>query len=290
MKKIFVIICLLLSFDSAAVKKGYILQTGEKDAGRLNLQNDLIKQASLDHIERAGLSEGQVVVDMGCGSGSMTLYLAEKVGPTGHVYAIDNSQEQLDVTRKAIEGSQYSNIVSYILCDIETPQPEALLEILGNVDLVYMKYVLMHLANPQEALRNIHALLRKGGVVASQESVLSSAHTEPYLSEIRESYGKSIQLGEKLGQDKNIGNKLDVLYGQAGFDIEEFYVVTHRLPMAQASQVLIKSVEGGGDSLIEHNLWTVQEIEAYKGKLKTWGDMNTHSFVFDQRYCIAKKK
>jgi ubiquinone/menaquinone biosynthesis C-methylase UbiE len=47
-----------------------------------------------------GLQPGQVALDLGCGPGFWTLPLAEIVGPTGKVWALDVSQEMLDTLAK----------------------------------------------------------------------------------------------------------------------------------------------------------------------------------------------
>ncbi len=47
-------------------------------------------------LARLGVKAGQSVLDLGSGPGFWTLPLAELVGPTGHVWALDVSQEMLD--------------------------------------------------------------------------------------------------------------------------------------------------------------------------------------------------
>src|SRR5689334_9406289 len=52
--------------------------------------------APLHFLARFNLAPGQRVVDVGCGPGFWTLPLAEIVGPSGAVWALDVSQEMLD--------------------------------------------------------------------------------------------------------------------------------------------------------------------------------------------------
>jgi ubiquinone/menaquinone biosynthesis C-methylase UbiE len=47
-------------------------------------------------LQRFGLQSGQTALDLGCGPGFWTLPLADIVGPTGKVWALDVSQEMLD--------------------------------------------------------------------------------------------------------------------------------------------------------------------------------------------------
>jgi cyclopropane fatty-acyl-phospholipid synthase-like methyltransferase len=51
------------------------------------------------------LSPGAVILDIACGHGIPAFYLAEQVGSTGHVVAIDLSRHQIERAR-AIQGVQ----------------------------------------------------------------------------------------------------------------------------------------------------------------------------------------
>lgn len=55
-------------------------------------------------LDQLNLSPGLTMLDIACGSGIPAFYLAEKVGPSGHVHAIDINHAQLARAR-AIQGS-----------------------------------------------------------------------------------------------------------------------------------------------------------------------------------------
>src|SRR3990167_7555643 len=80
----------------------YALATGKAGSQRLDLQNKMMSEEAYKQLEKAGLSEGQTVWDIGCGNGAMTVYLAQKVGKKGHVYAIDINEEQIKVAKEKI--------------------------------------------------------------------------------------------------------------------------------------------------------------------------------------------
>lgn len=54
--------------------------------------------------------QGQVVADLGCGPGYYTFALADKVGPTGKVYAVDSDRKAIQVIEKKIAKHNYRNI------------------------------------------------------------------------------------------------------------------------------------------------------------------------------------
>src|SRR2546421_1314466 len=69
----------------------YVLGTGADESVRLGLQHRLWSAATHLLWERAGIQPGQTVLDLGCGPGHAALDLAQIVGPTGRVIAIDES-------------------------------------------------------------------------------------------------------------------------------------------------------------------------------------------------------
>lgn len=56
------------------------------------------------------ISTGQVAADLGCGPGFYTLALAERVGPTGKVYAVDFDEQFIRALEEKVEQESYSNI------------------------------------------------------------------------------------------------------------------------------------------------------------------------------------
>ena len=51
------------------------------------------------------------VVDIGCGIGSVTVWIAQHVGPTGQVVGVDMSAAQLEVARQGVAAVGVTNVV-----------------------------------------------------------------------------------------------------------------------------------------------------------------------------------
>jgi SAM-dependent methyltransferase len=60
------------------------------------------------------VKNGQVVTDLGCGSGYYTFPLAELVGPEGKVYAVDLGNKAIKALEKKIEKGGYKNIEAHV--------------------------------------------------------------------------------------------------------------------------------------------------------------------------------
>ena len=65
-------------------------------------------------ISKARLSEGSIVIDVGCGTGGLTVEAALQVAPKGKVYAIDEDQAAINLTKSNVEkfGVQGNVVIS----------------------------------------------------------------------------------------------------------------------------------------------------------------------------------
>lgn len=72
-------------------------------------------------VELSGCSTGDIVVDIGCGSGYLTIPAAQAVGSSGMVYGIDTSERMLEVLNRQISKLGISNIKTLISDEYKLP-------------------------------------------------------------------------------------------------------------------------------------------------------------------------
>lgn len=121
-----------------------------------------------------GLEPGMVVGEVGAGHGRYTVRLAERVGPTGKVYANDIARGALDYLRERCRKNGVKN-VEIILGEVDDPLfPK------GALDMVFMVLTYHHLARPVELLRNLAPSLKPGATVAIVDAdPARSGNTDP---------------------------------------------------------------------------------------------------------------
>jgi ubiquinone/menaquinone biosynthesis C-methylase UbiE len=114
-------------------------------------------------IDALALHKGEVVADLGAGSGFFTFRIAPKVGKTGKVLAVDIQDEMLQSIRQRAAGSKVTNIEE--VKDTETdPKLPA-----NGVDLVLMVDVYHELSYPFEVMTKVREALKPDGRVVFVE-------------------------------------------------------------------------------------------------------------------------
>jgi arsenite methyltransferase len=110
-------------------------------------------------IQSLAIRPGDHVADLGAGGGYFTFRLADAVGPTGRVYAVDVDKSNLDyIARRAKEGG-YTNVEA-ILAKYDDPLlPE------GGVDLIFTCNTYHHLENRTDYFASAARYLRPDGRV-----------------------------------------------------------------------------------------------------------------------------
>lgn len=136
-------------------------------------------------LEALALERGEHVLDVGCGTGTTTMMLAERAGPRGSVTGIDISRPMLaHAQARAAITPEYS--IDFVEGDAQTkPLP------LARFDAVYSRFGVMFFEDPAAAFANIGRAVKPGGRLAfvcwrdpkdnpwaSEPPTLARAHVE----------------------------------------------------------------------------------------------------------------
>ncbi|HAR35897.1 MAG TPA: SAM-dependent methyltransferase [Acidobacteria bacterium] len=127
-------------------------------------------------LEEVEIKPGDRVLDFGCGPGSYLLPLVEMVGPPGKIYALDINPLAIRMVRGLAERKQLKNI-STIHSDGPTGLPD------DYLDVVLLYDVFHHLEQPQEVLRELHRILKPGGILSVSDHHLKASQIIQALTE-----------------------------------------------------------------------------------------------------------
>jgi ubiquinone/menaquinone biosynthesis C-methylase UbiE len=100
--------------------------------------------------------EGTVVADIGAGDGTYSFLAAEKVGPSGRVYATEIDKEKLQVLKAEAAKREMKNIVVVEGAADDTKLPTSC------CDTIFLRHVYHHLTQPLDFDRNLVRSLRPG--------------------------------------------------------------------------------------------------------------------------------
>jgi ubiquinone/menaquinone biosynthesis C-methylase UbiE len=142
------------------------------------------------HLQELGVGPGWKCLEVGGGGGSITRWLAEKVGSDGRVVAIDIDTRflreieqpnvetrELDILRDAFEDSRY--------------------------DLVHCRLLLIHLSDPELAVRRMIGAARLGGLILIEEADFSSYQAADPDHPLSEFFTRKVrEIFENVGRSK----------------------------------------------------------------------------------------
>ncbi len=238
----------------------YCFTVGEEGQQGLDLLDLVFGDQTKYFLERHGLKEGLSVLDIGCGSGVMTQYLAEKVGDSGRVLAIDNSENQILAAKNRCPN-HLKNRIEWQVADIYD------LERLGKqFDLVYCRFVLHHVHQPRLALSQISKVLQSSGVYIGIEGVVNYAYTSPENSAWG-SLNLPIEVAEGVDRNGNIGKTLPSLIHAANMHCIDASIYQPLLLAPNVRQLLLVGDLDSKNHCIENGM-TESEWQQKHERLK----------------------
>lgn len=235
-------------------------------------------------LDEIGIKEGQTILEIGCGTGNITKMLANLVGESGHVVAIDTSIEQIGIATQRMLNHGIKNVEFRQQCIMENPF------IPDQFDIAYSRLTLMHTNNFELALGNMHASLKRKGLLVCEEA--SNAHYIHYP--YNEAYAKSRELLLKLssikGMDPYIGIKLYSAFTKLNLD-EISVRFSHPIYETKNDKdIVIQLFEEVKNNYIHHALTTKEEAECILEKLHEYINKDDTLITFPMITQIKAKK
>lgn len=247
----------------------YVLATGEEGAERLRVVQSVHGPDTERLLLRAGLSQGMKVADIGCGIGTISCWMAEQVGPTGAVYGIDISPEQIALARREAERRNLENTHFSVASAEATGLPPE------SFDLVFCRFVLMHLARPLDALREMRTLVRPGGLLVCEDGDFASPFCEPPSPAFDRCFELYRALGEQRGADFRIGPRLYRMFLEIGMPPPEVALAQPVFVRGAAKRLPEWTLSECAPALIQAGLATQEEIDRITAEMKAIAEDET---------------
>lgn len=252
-----------------AKSHSYMLEVGKLGYQRLEEQNQLYQNASRDLILRAGLREGIAVLEVGCGTGIMSSWIAGKIGAQGKLIAADISPEQLEFA-KMRKGA---DLIKFEEWDILIKNEEWV----GQFDLIYCRFLLGHLTHPKIALKHMSSYLSQGGVLACDESAgLHTCFCTPF-SEALDKMVKIYQKCQEIKRTNSLGNGIYHDFIELGLENIQANLFQPLLTTPDQKKLLLMVFQEFSPKAVELQLITEEEASSLSKELSSL--CQTDSFI-----------
>ncbi len=156
------------------------------------------------------LSNGQRILDAGCGPGTISLSLARRL-PDSEVTGVDFAASQIERAQRAAAEYALANVSFQTASAYELPFED------GSFDIVFSHALLEHLAEPQKAVAEFRRVLKPGGVAGICSPDWAGFLLAPPSPEIAAAIDAYKALQTANGGDVYVGRKFGRLLLEAGF-------------------------------------------------------------------------
>lgn len=236
-------------------RNDYILGVGDTGANRLRLLHQVYGSGTQRLLSEVGLAPGMHVADIGCGVGTVSLWMAEQVGPGGSIVCIDRSAQQLELARRSAHeaGHHHITFIEASADNINLPAE--------TFDLVYCRFLLDHLENPSAALTEMRRLLKPQGALITETLDLSGLATDPSDSVYAEEADCMRRLSAMRGIDACNGMAIHRLVRDAGFTQIQVSLNQPAYLRGEEKRFWEYSVAETASALVARGLCTMEELQ-----------------------------
>lgn len=146
-----------------AADRDYVLGTHEEELARLGLQHRVWRPVVLDCWQRAGITVGKRVLDIGAGPGYAAVDLAEIVGPAGEVVALERSQNFIRAMETICRERSLANVKIHEVDLMQDELPK------NEYDFVWCRWVISFVGDPSLLIKKLGVIIPKGSVAIFHE-------------------------------------------------------------------------------------------------------------------------
>jgi SAM-dependent methyltransferase len=191
-------------------EQDYVLGTHDAELARLRLQHEVWRPHVLDAWHRAGIGRGARVVDVGAGPGDATIDLAQIVGATGAVLAVERSERFVAGLR-----SRAPRNVRVQRADVITDAIDG-----TGFDAAWCRWVACFVCSPGRLVDRIASSLRRGAVFVSHEYVdYATWRLIPRRPPLESFVAEVMASWRATGGEPDIARLLPDLLRTGGFDV-----------------------------------------------------------------------
>jgi predicted O-methyltransferase YrrM len=226
----------------------YALRGGVRGAERLRLLASVKWPTTSTLLDRIGLHKGMRCLDVGCGIGAVTLRMAQAVGRGGRVVGLDIDRECLSLASE--EARRLGLRVAY--------------------DLVFGRFILTHLRQPETALAGMARAVRPAGVVAIEDIQFAGHFCYPPCAAFDRYVALYQQVVQRKGGDPNIGPRLLEILIDAGLEEVTLEVIQPTFCRGEGKQIAAVTMDHIREAVVRAGLGSDEEVTNIVSELESF--------------------
>jgi len=233
----------------------YIIRGGAAGRERLRLLGRAMAPFTGALFDDAGIATGAHVLDIGCGGGDVTQELARRVGASGRAIGIDMDGVEIEIARKEAAALGATNIeyrVGNVLTD----------GIGERFDTIYARFLLSHLAVPEQGLARMIACLKPGGLLVVEDVDFSGHFCRPERASFTDYVRWYEQSARRRGVDCLIGPRLPAMLADAGLDVLGARAVNPAAISGPVKEMAVATLAAIADSVVESGVASRGQVDA----------------------------
>jgi len=235
-------------------QESYTIAGGEPGKRRLNLLAEIFRPTTLRLLTDAGLRRGDRCLDLGCGGGHVALDMARIVGPAGSVTGTDFDPRIVELARQDAQHAGVGNL-EYHVADARAFDG-------GPFDLIYARFLLSHLGEPEKVLAHVRQLARPGGRIVLEDIDMSGSYCHPHDP----AHGRYVELYTEAvrrnGGDADLGRRLPLIARAAGLRDVHWNVFQPVYASGTHKQLTAVTMDKIRPAVLRHGLASDKEIDS----------------------------
>ena len=260
----------------------YALKLSDVELARYEMMAAGALEQERDRWVSAGVVEGAVVADIGCGPGAVSIALARQVGATGRVLAFDRTPEAVDMARAVTERAGVGNVT------VEVADADATGVARSSVDAAMIRHVLAHNGGREAAIvGHAASLVRPGGCVYLIDVDATAIRARPSDPDVDDLNDRYWEWHRRQGNDVSVGLRLDELLAGAGLDVVEF---SGRYDIIAAPPGLRPPGWAARDALVASGLATPDDVARWDAAFVRADGMQERPIVFVPMFCAVGRR
>ncbi|WP_116998841.1 class I SAM-dependent methyltransferase [Desertimonas flava] len=235
---------------SSVPRTGYVFRTAEDaERDRLDAHRELWDAFTFRRLAATGITAGWHCLEIGAGTGSVAMWLADRVGTTGLVVATDVETRWLDAGDSTNIVVRHHNVTA-------DPLDEE------GFDLVHARLVLEHLPDRPAVVAKLVAALRPGGfLVVEDYDVRPMALIDRPDDDWVDVHAAAVEVLRRRGTDLRCGQALPALLRHAGLDAVTAEGLVHPMTIPALAPVFRPALEQVAPLILQSGAVTQVQLD-----------------------------